>query len=68
MTPLFIYMREAPGANLYLVRGATDDLTHPGYKLIASIEARVWLQSFLNYEKKDRDRMILELEEGRQND
>lgn len=59
MTPLFIYRRGDP----YLVRDLSDQVDKPpeDYKLVASIEGRTWLQSFLNYESKDRQRMLKEL-------
>jgi len=63
MIPLFIYKRKTPeGGNIFLVRGAADDPVYQGYELVASIEARTWIQCFLNYKWSDRDRMVLELE------
>ena len=67
MIPLFIYKRKTPeGGNIFLVRGAADDPVYQGYELVTTIEARTWIQSFLNYDKTDRDRMVLELEGGRE--
>ena len=75
MIPLFIYKKEAPWGFTFLVRGpdqaawAVDDPVYQGYELVASIEARTWIQCFLNYKWSDRrkiqalrDRMVLELE------
>ena len=61
MTPLFVYRR---GEDQYLVRELNDkhELVPPDYNLVVSIEARTWIQCFLNYEQKDRKRMIRELE------
>jgi hypothetical protein len=61
MTPLFVYRR---GEDQYLVRDLNGqaDAPPPDYKLVATIEARTWLQFYLNYDAKDRRRMIRELE------
>jgi len=60
MTPLFIYK----SGRSYLVREPEGqaDLPPDDYVLVSSIEARTWLQCFLNYEHKDRKRMLKELE------
>jgi hypothetical protein len=55
-----------PAKDMYLVR-EMDGVHEPveeDYKLVVTIEARIWFQCFLNYEWPDRDRMILELEGG----
>ena len=64
MTPLFICRKKHPDRDLYLVRELGDQVDNPpdDYVLVASIYARSWLQSFLNYDTKNRNRMIRELE------
>ena len=64
MNPLFVYRKQIPGSDLYLVRGLDEDQDAPGegYKLVASIEPRAWFQCFLNYDKKERGHMLRELE------
>lgn len=61
MDPLFIY-RSGYG---FLVRSLDGQHDPPpdDYTLVATIDPRVWLQSYLNYEAKDRERMLGELEE-----
>ena len=64
MHPLFVYRKQIPGSDLYLVRELDGDHDAPGegYKLVASIEPRTWFQCFLNYDKKERGRMVRSLE------
>ena len=64
MHPLFVYRKQIPGEELFLVRGLDGDWDAPGegYKLVASISPRTWFQCFLNYGTKDRNRMIRSLE------
>ena len=64
MTPLLVYRLRHRRGNLYLVResGGQADAPPPDYDLVATIEARTWLQSFLNYGTADRKRMLKELE------
>ena len=68
MNPLFIYKRQPQTTDLfdlYLVRSSMEiEPPYEEYKLVASIEGRTWLQSFLNYAQKDRNRMLRELEDG----
>jgi len=60
MTPIFVYRN----GDQYLVRdlGGEVDAPPPDYQLVASIDAAPWLQWFLNYDAKNRRRMIRELE------
>jgi len=60
MTPLFVYKR----GRSYLVRELEGKADPPpeDYRLVTSIDARIWLQCYLNYERKDRARMVRELE------
>ena len=69
MTPLFIYKK----GSSYLVRDLGDKVTKAiqrqeglkppeDYMLVSSIDAPAWLQCYLNYEAKDRRRMMKELE------
>ena len=61
MTPIFIY-RLTSGD--YLCHDLGDEVNKPpeGATLVLSIEAKAWLQYFLNGDAKLRRRMIRELE------
>ena len=63
MTPLFVYRR----GDQFLIRELDDHMDDlpPKYKLVASIDARTWLQFYLNYGATDRRRMLKEIRGGK---
>jgi hypothetical protein len=56
MLPLFIYKT----GNKFLVLEIGKEYSPS--KLVASIDAARWLETYLNYDKKNRNRMVRELE------
>ena len=60
-TPIFVYRLTS---GYYLCRSLGDEVDKPpeGSTLVASLDAKVWLQFYLNYDAKNRRRMIKELE------